>query len=157
MMEIILLSAALFFGILTVYSKDNVYSAASLAAAAGAVSAYYAYLTMRHGDGVHSATTLVPAKFAISFLIFVIYIGAVMLLVIMTAAMYGGAQRQSGRYLLATTLVTLIAMLLGAVVWLAPQEKLQAWVPVDLTAMVVLLLGVVVVSLLTGVEVARRI
>jgi len=157
MIDLILLSAALFFGILAVYSRDNVYSASSLAAAAGAVGAYYAYLTVSRGDGVHSATILVPTKFATSFLIFVIYIGAVMLLVIMTAAMYGGAQRQSGRYLLAATLVTLIAMLLGAVVWLAPQEKLQAWVPVDLTAVVVLLLGVVVVSLLTGIEVARRV
>jgi len=157
MIDLILLSAALFFGILTVYSKDNLYSAASLAAAAGAVGAYYAYLTVRHGDDVHSATILVPAKFAAAFLIFVIYIGAVMLLVIMTAAMYGGVQRQGGRYFLATTLVTLIAMSLGALVWLTPQAKTQAPLPADLITVVVLLFGVVVVSLLVGVEVARRV
>jgi len=140
MIDLILLSAALFFGILTVYSKDNLYSAASLAAAAGAVAAYYAY----------------RMQFAAAFLIFVIYIGAVMLLVIITAAMYGGVQRQGGRYFLATTLVTLIAMLLGVTAWLAPQTKTQTPLSADLTTVVVLLFGVVVVSLLVGVEVAKR-
>jgi len=47
--------------------------------------------------------------------------------------------------------------LLSVVVWLGPQAKPQAYLPADLATVVVLLFGVVVVSLLTGVEVARRV
>ncbi|MEM3996177.1 MAG: hypothetical protein QXP31_03835 [Pyrobaculum sp.] len=142
MIDLLILLAILIFGVLTVYSKDNVYSAVSLAAAAGAVGAYYAYL----------------AQFAAAFLIFVIYIGAVMLLVIITAAMYGGVQRWGGRYQLAAVLLVLLAALLGVLVWGQPS---QAPSPVAATArdvsnLVGLLLGVVAASLLVSVEVARR-
>jgi NADH-quinone oxidoreductase subunit J len=140
MIDLLLLSAALFFGLLTVYSRDNVYSAVSLASAAGAVGAYYAYL----------------AQFASAFLIFVIYIGAVMLLVIITAAMYGGVQRWGGRYFLASTLVFLAAAALGALLWEAPPAEP---VPVqlgDLLTAVIMLIGVAAVSLLVSIEVSKR-
>jgi len=139
MIDLLLLSAALFFGLLTVYSRDNVYSAVSLASAAGAVGAYYAYL----------------AQFASAFLIFVIYIGAVMLLVIITAAMYGGVQRWGGRYFLISTLVFLAAAL-GALLWEVPPAKP---VPVqlgDLLTAVIMLIGVAAVSLLVSIEVSKR-
>lgn len=140
MIDLLLLSAALFFGLLTVYSRDNVYSAVSLASAAGAVGAYYAYL----------------AQFASAFLIFVIYIGAVMLLVIITAAMYGGVQRRGGRYFLVSTLVFLAAAALGALLWEVPPAKP---VPVqlgDLLTAVIMLIGVAAVSLLVSIEVSKR-
>lgn len=140
MLDLLLLSVALFFGILTVYSRDNVYSAVSLASAAGAVGAYYAYL----------------AQFAPAFLVFVIYIGAVMLLVIITAAMYGGVQRWGGRYFLATTLVFLAAAALGAFLWGAPPAKPTPVQLGDLLPAVMLLIGVAAVSLVVGIEVARK-
>ncbi|AET34239.1 NADH-ubiquinone oxidoreductase [Pyrobaculum ferrireducens] len=140
MIDIIILSAALFFGILTVYSRDNVYSATSLAASAGAVGAYYAYL----------------AQFAPAFLIFVIYIGAVMLLVIVTAAMYGGTQRWAGRYLLVATLFTLAAAALGVLAIAAPQRAPSPAQPPDLLNAVVMLIGVAVASLVVAIETGRR-
>jgi NADH-quinone oxidoreductase subunit J len=140
MIDLLLLSVALFFGILTVYSRDNVYSAVSLASAAGAVGAYYAYL----------------AQFAPAFLVFVIYIGAVMLLVIITAAMYGGVQRWGGRYFLATTLVFLAAAALGAFLWEAPPAKPTLVQLGDLLPAVMLLIGVAAVSLVVSIEVARK-
>lgn len=140
MIDIIILSAALLFGILTVYSRDNVYSATSLAASAGAVGAYYAYL----------------AQFAPAFLIFVIYVGAVMLLVIVTAAMYGEAQRWSGRYLLAATLFTIAAAALGVLATAAPQRAPTPTQPPDLLHAVVMLIGVAVASLVVAMEIGRR-
>lgn len=137
--EIILL-ATLFFGVLAVFSRDNVYSAASLAAAAGAVGAYYIYIM----------------QFAPAFLLFVIYIGAVMLLVIMTAAMYGGAQKRGGRYVLATTLVFLFAAVLGVLAFYAPPTTPVLVQTGDLVSIVIMLLGVAAVSLVVGIEVARR-
>jgi len=141
MIDLLLLSAALFFGLLTVYSRDNVYSAVSLASAAGAVGAYYAYL----------------AQFAPAFLVFVIYIGAVMLLVIITAAMYGGVQRWGGRYFLAATLVFLAAAALGVLLWETPPTKPTPVQLGDLLPAVMLLIGVAAVSLVVGIEVARRV
>jgi len=141
MIDVLLLLAALFFGLLTVYSRDNVYSAVSLASVAGAVGAYYAYLT----------------QFAAAFLIFVIYIGAVMLLVIITAAMYGGVQRWGGRYFLVTTLVFLAAAVLGVLLWGVPPAKPTPVQLGDLLPAVMLLIGVAAVSLVVGIEVARRV
>lgn len=141
MIDVALLSAALFFGLLTVFSRDNVFSATSLAAAAGAVGAYYAYL----------------AQFASAFLIFVIYLGAVMLLVIITAAMYGGVQRWSGKYFLGTSFIALAAVSVG-VLALTPQRSAAPPAPLgDLFVVVLLLLGVAVVSLVVSVDVARKI
>jgi NADH-quinone oxidoreductase subunit J len=140
MIDLLLLLAALFFGLLTVYSRDNVYSAVSLASAAGAVGAYYAYL----------------AQFASAFLIFVIYIGAVMLLVIITAAMYGGVQKWGGRYSLASTLVFLAAAALGALLWEAPPAKPVQVQLGDLLTAVIMLIGVAAVSLLVSIEVSKR-
>jgi NADH-ubiquinone/plastoquinone oxidoreductase chain 6. len=140
MIDLLLLSVALFFGILTVYSRDNVYSAVSLVSSAGAVGAYYAYL----------------AQFAPAFLVFVIYIGAVMLLVIITAAMYGGVQRWGGRYFLATTLVFFATAVLGAFLWGAPPAEPTLVQLGDLLPAVMLLIGVAAVSLVVGIEVARK-
>lgn len=142
MLDLLILLVVLIFGVLAVHSRDNVYSAVSLAAAAGAVGVYYAYL----------------AQFAAAFLIFVIYIGAVMLLVIVTAAMYGGVQRWGGGYQLAAVLLTLLAIFLGVLVWgQLPHVPVTAAASArDLVNLVVLLLGVVAVSLLVSVEVARR-
>jgi len=141
MIDLLLLSAALFFGLLTVYSRDNVYSAVGLASAAGAVGAYYAYL----------------AQFASAFLIFVIYIGAVMLLVIITAAMYGGVQRWGGRYFLVSTLVFLAAAAaLGALLWEVPPAKPMQVQLGDLLTAVIMLIGVAAVSLLVSIEVSKR-
>jgi NADH-ubiquinone/plastoquinone oxidoreductase chain 6. len=141
MIDLLLLSAALFFGLLTVYSRDNVYSAVSLASAAGAVGAYYAYL----------------AQFASAFLIFVIYIGAVMLLVLITAAMYGGVQRWGGRYFLTATLLFLAAAVLGIALWSAPPARPVPAQLGDLLQTVMLLIGVAAASLVVSVEVAKRV
>ncbi|AAL63577.1 NADH-ubiquinone oxidoreductase subunit [Pyrobaculum aerophilum str. IM2] len=141
MIDILLLSAALFFGLLTVYSRDNVYSAISLAATAGAVGAYYAYLL----------------QFASAFLIFVIYIGAVMLLVLITAAMYGGAHRWGGKYFTATTLLALTAAVLFATYFSTQPGKALVVNTGDLITAVVLLIGVAVISLVISIEVARRV
>ncbi|MEM1662608.1 MAG: hypothetical protein QXF38_02010 [Pyrobaculum sp.] len=141
MIDVALLLIALLFGFLTIFSRDNVFSATSLAAAAGAVGAYYAYL----------------AQFAAAFLIFVIYIGAVMLLVIMTAAMYGGVQRWGGRYFLITSLVAAAAVIIG-VVAMSPQPKSPIATPLgDVVTVFILLLGVAAVSLLISIDIARRV
>ncbi len=140
MIDIVLLTAALFFGVLTVYSRDNVYSAASLAAAAGSVALFFLYLT----------------QFAAAFLLLVIYIGAVMLLVIMTAAMFNTAQRWSGRQLWATTIVFMAAVAI-AVATFGHSQMTQLSVQVgDLTSVVVLLFAVAVVSLLVSTEIAKK-
>lgn len=142
MIDLLLLLAALFFGILSVYAKDNVFSAISLSAAAGAVGAYYAYL----------------AQFASAFLIFVIYIGAVMLLVMMTAAMYGGVQRWDAKYILVTSLVFFAALILGSWLWVTPYQPSTAYTaPTDLRMVVILLLGVAAISLVVSIEVAKKI
>ncbi|MFN7105360.1 MAG: hypothetical protein ACK4M3_02050 [Pyrobaculum sp.] len=142
MVDLLLLAAALFFGILTVFSRDNVFSAASLAAAAGAVGVYYAYLS----------------QFAAAFLICVIYIGAVMLLVIITAAMYGGVERWRGRHMWLTSALLVLAAIVGAYLWSFSQASpaFPTPHPGELTVLVVFLLGVAAVSLVVGIEVARR-
>ncbi|MFN3803944.1 MAG: hypothetical protein ACK4SY_02705 [Pyrobaculum sp.] len=140
MFDLILLAVVLFFGISTVFSRDNVFSAASLAAAAGAVGAYYAYLS----------------QFAAAVLIFVIYIGAVMLLVLITAAMYGGVERWRGRYLWLASALLVLAAAVSAYLWSYPQARPPSIYPGDLTVLVVFLLGVAAVSLVVSIEVARR-
>ncbi|MCC6020312.1 MAG: hypothetical protein LM577_02950 [Thermoproteaceae archaeon] len=144
MADIVLLSAILFFGLLTVIARDNVYSAASLAAAASMTGAYYAYL----------------AQFAPAFLVLIIYVGAVMLLVIVTAAMYASAQRWRGGYFILASIVLVIAAALGVLLWTAPAPALPASgaaiAPGDAINIIVLLAAVAAASLLVGVEVARR-
>ncbi|ABL88783.1 NADH-ubiquinone/plastoquinone oxidoreductase, chain 6 [Pyrobaculum islandicum DSM 4184] len=141
MLDLLILFTTLFFGLLTVFSRDNVYAAISLSITAGTVGAYYAYL----------------AQFASAFLIFVIYIGAVMLLVIITAAMYGGVQRWGVKYLLVVSIVFLVTSVLGIWLWFTPHTTLATPIQLgDLHSIIILLLGVAAVSLVVSVEVAKK-
>ncbi|WP_148682318.1 hypothetical protein [Pyrobaculum neutrophilum] len=136
----LLLLAALLFGIVAVFSRDNVYSASSLAVSAGAVGAYYAYL----------------GQFAPALLIFVIYIGAVMLLVIVTAAMYGGVHRWGARRIAASTVLLAATALAALFLQMGHREAVGVLQGVNLAEVAVLLFSVAALSLIVGVEIARR-
>lgn len=137
-----LLALSAVFGILAVLVRDNAYAAVSLALASAAAAAYYALLGL-----------LVPA-----FLIFIVYIGAVVLMVLTTAAMYGGLFEHPRRYKIAAGV---LAALAAALLWLLVPGSLQRpaalpeWrLSYDLFAMIAAFL---ISSLVVAIEVARRI
>ncbi|MEL9991313.1 MAG: NADH-quinone oxidoreductase [Thermoproteus sp.] len=139
-LEYLLLTSALIFGILAVLVKDNAIAALNLAFSAASVAAYYALLGSIVG----------------SFLIFVVYIGSVILMVITTASMYGGFFDYPKRYKIA---VAVAAVLTAVLLWrLVPQSPPpQMGQPIqpnyDLLALIAALL---ISSLVVAIETARR-
>lgn len=140
MLDYLLLALTVVFGLVAVLVRDNAYAAVSLALASASAAAYYALLGL----------------FLQSFLIFIVYIGAVVLMVLTTAAMYGGFFEYPARYKIAVGVLGVIAAVL---LWLlvpssSPIAVAQAPQPsYDLYAMVAALL---ISSLVVAIEIARK-
>ncbi|MFB6490901.1 MAG: NADH-quinone oxidoreductase [Thermoproteus sp. AZ2] len=141
MLDYLLLALTAIFGLVAVLVRDNAYAAVSLALASASAAAYYALLGL----------------FLQSFLIFIVYIGAVVLMVLTTAAMYGGFFEYPTHYkILVAALVVIAAVLLWLLVpGLPPVAAAQAppQPSYDLYAMVAALL---ISSLVVAIEVARK-
>ncbi len=139
-LEYLVLSAALIFGIFAVLVKDNAVAALSLAFSAAAVAAYYAVLGLA----------------AASFLVFVIYIGSVVLMVITTASMYGGFFEYSTRYKIAVAALAVVtALLLWALVPSSPPPRVSQ-TPQPNFDLLALIAAFLISSLVVAIEVARR-
>ncbi|MFP3199058.1 MAG: NADH-quinone oxidoreductase [Thermoproteus sp.] len=139
-LEYPVLAVALIFGVLAVLVKDNAVAALSLAFSAATVAGYYAL------------AGLVVA----SFLVFVVYIGSVILMVMVTASMYGGFFDYPRRYKAAVAVLAVVAaLLLWALIPQAPPPQVgQELQPnFDLLALIAALL---VSSLVVAIEVAKR-
>jgi len=139
-LEYLVLAVALIFGVLAVLVKDNAVAALSLAFSAATVAAYYA----------------LAGLMAASFLVFVVYIGSVILMVIVTASMYGGFFDYPRRYKAAVAVLAVVAaLLLWALIPQAPPQVSQELQPnFDLLALIAALL---VSSLVVAIEVAKRV
>ncbi|MCI4465528.1 MAG: NADH-quinone oxidoreductase [Thermoproteus sp.] len=140
-LEYLVLAVALIFGVLAVLVKDNAVAALSLAFSAATVAAYYA----------------LAGLMAASFLVFVVYIGSVILMVIVTASMYGGFFDYPRRYKAAVAVLAVVAaLLLWALIPQAPPPQVgQELQPnFDLLALIAALL---VSSLVVAIEVAKRV
>ncbi len=146
----IIVIVPLAFAVLSIITRDNVYSAISLAAAALAVALVYAFMNIYY----------------IVFAIILIYIGAVVLLILITASMFGHVERMSANYRLSVLGLALISMIpLISLVGDVDAAPLKLDFPevnalllsrTDVVQALVVLFASMVASLLIAIETSRK-
>ncbi len=146
----IIVMVPLIFAVFSIVTRDNVYSAISLAAAALGVAIAYALMNIYY----------------IVFAIILIYIGAVVLLILITASMFGRVERMPTNYrlgVLGLVLISLIplALFTGNVDVSPVQLDFSAvnkllLSSADTVGALVVLFASMLVSLMVAIEVARK-
>jgi len=141
MVNYVLAMAILASSLLAVFIKDNVFAAISLAFAASFTAIYYALI-----GGISAF-----------FLILVVYVGAVVLLVMTTAAMYGGVVRQTrGRVIAAAVLSIALAILISPLATgMIARGQMGSLSQLDFN-IAALIIAIATSALISAVEIAKR-
>lgn len=138
--EYVLLAAALIFGVLAVLVKDNAYAALSLSFSAAIAAGYYALM----------------GYVVASFLIFIVYIGSVILMVVTTASMYGGFFDYPRRYKIAVaSLAVAVALLLWLYIPQSQPVRVSQYLEPNFD-LLALLAALLVSSLVVALETAKK-
>ncbi len=146
----IIVIVPLAFAALSIITRDNVYSAISLAAAALAVALVYALMNIYY----------------IVFAIILIYIGAVVLLILITASMFGHVERMPINYRLSVLVLVIVSLI--PLTYLAgnvavsplklgfPEVNALLLSRLDVVQALIVLFASIVASLLIAIETSRK-